>query len=116
MKHTYKEKFKKDLIKEVKQSIELFLNVDGEDYGPTWCDPYVSLDHGGRGLYISLTEEDEFSKLLTWKKFIHELHYSIEFKDSNAAKKHLKNINVIVEYLKQEIKNLEEHEKKTINK
>lgn len=111
-KHTYKKKFKEDLIKEVKESIEFFLSVDGVDYGPTWCQPWVSLDHLGRGLYVSLTEENEFDKLLTWKKFIDGKHYQNDFKNSNAAKKHLKNINVIVEFLKQEIKRLEEHERK----
>ena len=111
-KHTYKKKFKKDLINEVKQSIEFFLSSDGEDYGPTWCNPYVTLDHLGRGLYVSLTEENEFDKLLTWEQFIGKKQYQMDFKTSNAAKKHLKNINVIVEFLKQEIKRLEEHERK----
>ena len=104
--YPYPVKIKKELAQRIQQDLEIWL----ADHGPEWAEPFVTLDSKGNGFYVSLTEDVENDKLLSWSKFM-EQQKAPNFKSITAAKKHLKNANKLVKMLEVEIQIMEKHER-----
>jgi hypothetical protein len=100
-------KLKKALLEQIESDLEVWL----ADFGPQWAEPFVTLDSKGNGFYVSLTEDVENDKLLSWSKFM-EQQQCPNFASITAAKKHLKNANKLVKMLEIEVKKMEEYERK----
>ncbi len=104
--YPYPVKLKKELARSIKNEVEIWLT----NYGPNWAEPFVTLDTKGNGLYVSLTEDCENDKLLSWSKFIKQ-QKKFDFESITVAKKHLKNFNKMVKMLEIQIKKMEEYER-----
>jgi|688.fasta_scaffold1575755_2 hypothetical protein len=106
--YPYPVKIKQELAQIIQTDLEIWL----ANHGPNWAEPFVTLDSKGNGFYVSLTEDFEHDKLLSWSNFI-EQQKCPEFASITAAKKHLKNVKKLVKMLEFEIQQMEKHERKT---
>jgi hypothetical protein len=57
------EELRREIMADIERSVTEWL----ESAYPKWDDPFVMISKNG--LYISLTEEDEFDQTLTWKEW-----------------------------------------------
>ncbi len=73
-----------------------------ENYMPKWSEPYIHPTQNGKGFYISLAEDLEGDKEMSWAKFEKNVLES----DFEVLKSHLPKFVALVERMERKIKRL----------
>jgi len=92
---------KKSQKKQLQKQVALMVEGCIEACGPHWAEPCVFLSSSKAGLFISLTEENEYDVTMPWKKF----EESVVQSDINLIAKYLSRFKSIVRKMEQALNN-----------
>ena len=94
-----KAKFQSNEINELKDELYHIFNMWVERVTPTFEEPSVSLCHDGKGLFVAITDDDDYWALVTWEDFEEELLSE----DNEVIKNNLPKLKSLIQKMEEEL-------------